>query len=135
MINEFKIAKALRTFLKSKTALTVVSDDSGYKPTPTDSYVKEKVMLGNVDITMGSGSENANGIYQVDVITPIARKRWLGMQTRDALKAHFTKGLSANIEDGGQKVIINNVNTPPMRINEAQTHLIHTLDINFRVIS
>lgn len=130
MINQFNVEKALRDYLKSIATLSVYGWDDDYSPQATDSYILEKPMLGNVNITLSpNDSENANGLYQIDVYTPLASKpKWYGLQLRDNLKAQFTKGLTAGI-DG---IIINNVNTPPMRVNN--THRVHTLDVNFRVI-
>lgn len=130
MINQFNVEKALRDYLKSIATLSVYGWDDDYSPQATDSYILEKCMLGNVAITLSPGdSENANGIYQIDVYTPLASKpKWYGLGLRDNLKAQFTKGLTAGISG----VIINNVNTPPMRVND--THRVHTLDVNFMVI-
>lgn len=134
MIKQFNVEKALRDYLKSIATLSVYGWDDDYSPQATDSYILEKPMLGNVSITLSPGdSENANGLYQIDVYTPLASKsKWYGLQLRDDLKAQFTKGLTAGIEQDGQKVIVNNVNTPPMRVND--THRVHTLDVNFRCI-
>jgi len=132
MIKQFNVEKALRDNLKSIATLAVYGWDNNFEPQVTDSYILEKCMLGNVAITLSpNDSENANGIYQVDIYTPLATKaKWYGLELRDNLKANYTKGLTAGITG----IIINNVNTPSMRMNEANTHRIHTLDINFTVI-
>lgn len=141
MISNFDLAKALRDYLKTLVSLDVINatESAGYTPSPSASYIQEKVMLGNKNISLSPGdSENANGIYQIDLYAALGdntlKNRFAALDYIDTLKANFTKGLTAGIAHNGQKVIVNEVNTPPERMNEANTHRIHTLDVNFRVI-
>lgn len=136
MIKSKDVNQALINFLDGVAPFTVYSWDEGHAPQANESYILEKCMLGNTNISLSpNDDENVNGIYQIDVYTPLASKnKWYGLAIRDDIKLAFTKGLTANISANGQKVIINNVNTPPMRINESGTHRIYTVDVNFRVI-
>lgn len=136
MINEFNLAKAFRDKLKEITSHKVVSPSENYMPKPNETYIKQSVANGDYTITISpNDSDSMQGFYQINVYTPIANKEWFLLKLVDTIKLGWGKGFSSNVNFGGQKVSISNVNVSPgVMKNEQGTHLFKVVDVYFTVI-
>lgn len=137
MISQVNLNIALNKHLKTLAGSTpIVTDGRPYEPN-NNTYIRAMVMNGDTEITLSpNDTERQRGIYQINIYTPLSAVATApnGNATlTDTIKAGWTKGLTANVANGGQKVIINQVNVSPVMQND--THQFRVLSVYFDVIA
>ncbi len=133
MINQFALNKALLDKLDDITELEIAVDGNNFKPEVDQDYIAEKEVPTSNSIPLGAGKEVQRGFYQVNICTPLTKKKFYNLALVDQIRPQFERGLSAGIEFNGQKVSIQTIDASGMYNDD--THLKTALTINYTVIA
>lgn len=138
MINNTDLTIALHRYAKNALASTgvkFVPQGEDYTPSATKPYMLAKVLNGQTSITLDpNGKDKANGIYQINVYTPLANENFNdNSELCDDVVAIFPKGLQAGIAWNNQKVSINQVSVS--QLMKYDTHHMRAVSIYYHVIA
>ena len=135
-VSEFDVKKALLDHLVANSqGFLVIPEGSDEQGVTGETYLAESVLYGPVNITIDpGGKDNLQGIYQVDVCTPIVNGDFYNLGICETLATSFGKARSANIQHDGQWVEIQNIDISSMTQNDAETHLVHYVSVSFRAV-
>lgn len=133
-INKFDVKKALLDHLMDNAqGIEVIPEGSNIQPKTDKNYLREQTRFGVNEITIDpNGKDNLNGIYQIDVCTPIKQQDFYNIGKCDLIIDSFGKGRSAGISHDGQVIEIQNIDISAM--DKDETHIIHYISVTFRAV-
>lgn len=133
-INKFDVKKALLDHLMDNAqGIEVIPEGSNIQPKTDKNYLREQTRFGVNEITIDpNGKDNLNGIYQIDVCTPIKQQDFYNIGKCDLIIDSFGKGRSAGISHDGQVIEIQNIDISAM--DKDDTHIIHYISVTFRAV-